>query len=65
MILWKVLNERLRIEGKTDPLFFQNQNKPCQRLEYYITLPISDRGKAVKERQGKANSDRFLDPIYP
>ena len=31
--------------------FFQNQNKPWQRLEHYITLPISVRGKAAKQRQ--------------
>ena len=51
MILWKVLNESLRIDGETDPLFFQNQNKPWQKLENDITLSISHRGKAVKERQ--------------
>lgn len=65
MILRKVLNERLRIEGKSDPLFFQNQNKHWQRLEYHITLPISDSGNTVKERQREGLVTDFWDTIYP
>ena len=51
--------------GKNRSLILSKSKQALPELEYYITLPISDRGKAVKERQGEANSDRFLDPIYP
>ena len=54
IIFGKFLNEKLRTESKTDPLFHHYR----QRLEYYITLTnlreslwISDTGNTDKKRQ--------------
>ena len=58
-------NERLRTEGKIDPSLYLNQNNPWQRLECYINLPILDREKTVKERQGELIVPDFWDQIYP
>ena len=50
-----------RLRQKSIPYFTCSR----QRLEYYITLPKSDRGKAVKKRQNRQTVTDFWDTIYP